>query len=260
MVFFSILSVGIARVVSSQADLLRRVEGWVIGESAMRSACWHIRKEIPLKKEPYDSRADLQRENTVEFGVAAVRYHLVDEESRININTAPLEVLARVPGIGPDLAAKIAASPFRPFFVKESLLWIDGLDDEAFARCRDLVTVYSSGRVNINTAPVAVLDALGMDGALVAAIDAARKGSDGIDGTGDDKVFDDMGRVETMLADLVSLTDVQKEALARMLNTGILGIDADNFTVFASVDVLGRKVMDYEIVLNANRILRWNEY
>jgi DNA uptake protein ComE-like DNA-binding protein len=260
LVFFAVLSVGITRVVSSQAMLLQRVEGWVLGEAAMRSACWQIRKEIQIRKEPYFSWADLMRDRDIELGVSHVRYHFIDEESRLDINMASQEQLAQIPGIGSDLAEKITASPLRPFFAKESLLWIDGFDTAAFEQSKDFVTVYSGGRVNINTAPVVVLQALGFEASLAADIDRIRKGPDGVAGTDDDKFFKDSVSVDAMMGSGLSMTDQEKAFMIGLFNAGDLGVDSDNFTVKASVDVLGKKVMDYDIVLNANKVVRWQEY
>ena len=260
LVFFAVLSVGITRVVASQAGLLQRVEGWVLGEAAMRSACGHARREIQNKKEPYWSQADLMRERAVEFGIARVRYHFVDQESRININAAPQDVLARLPGLGPDLATKILASPLRPFPVTEALLWVEDLDEKAFAACRDHITVHSNTRVNINTASPVVLQALGLEAVLATAIDTARRGPDGDPGTDDDGIFEDTGSIETVLAPVLRMTQAQKERLDSLFNAGMLGVSSENFTLKAVVDVLGKRVMDYDIVLSAYKVMRWQEY
>jgi type II secretory pathway component PulK len=260
LIFFAVLSVGIARVVSSQARLVQKLEGWVLAEFAMHSACQHIRQELAAREEPYWSQADLRRERTLEFGVARVQYYFVDEESRININTAPQDILARIPGIGEDMAAKIAASQLRPFFVEEALLWIEDLDETSFEKARALVTVHSNGRVNLNTASPAVLQALGLDLSLAESIDTVRKGGDGVNATADDRIFRDAGSVETVLGVFAGLSEESKGLILDLFNTGVLGVDSDNFTVKASVSVLGKKVMDYDILLNANRVVRWQEY
>ena len=260
LVFFAVLSAGIARVVASQAGLLRKVEGWVLGEYAMRSACRHIQKELQAREEPFCSMAYLRLEREAGFGTAMVRYHFVDEESRINVNTAPQEVLARLPGINANLAGKIKASAFQPFIVKEALFWVEEFDRAAFDASRDFVTVYSTGRVNVNTASREVLEAAGLEASLAAAIDDLRKGSDGARGTDDDMVFKDAALAVEALNEEMHLSLPQKNLLTELFNSGGIGVNSWNFTVRASVYVRGKKAGDYEVVLNAGKLLRWQEY
>jgi len=85
----------------------------------------------------------------------------------------------------------------------EELLLVKGMTPDIFDEIRDYVTVYTDGKINVNTASYEVLNAVindegGTYDALVDDIADWRKGDDKIEGTGDDRVF-------TSAEDLVSI-------------------------------------------------------
>ena len=61
----------------------------------------------------------------------------------IDINTATLEELDSLPGIGPSLAQAIIdyRDNFGPFFAIEDIMFVDGIGPETFERIKDLITV-----------------------------------------------------------------------------------------------------------------------
>ena len=62
--------------------------------------------------------------------------------SKVNINTATVEQLQELPGVGPVTAQRIVA--FRdktPFSTPEQLLEIKGIGQKTFAKMKGLVTV-----------------------------------------------------------------------------------------------------------------------
>src|SRR2546427_10324986 len=65
---------------------------------------------------------------------------------------------------------------------------------EVFQALEPFVTVYSDGKVNLNTAPREVMAALGMSEGLVSKVLRFRWGPDGIHGTRDDQSFDSRER------------------------------------------------------------------
>lgn len=115
---------------------------------------------------------------------------LIDEERKLNLNTAPPEQLSRLIGLvasgdaDPEPVAQAVAdwrdeaegatcqgaSPAchnGPFDSVDELRLVPGLTPELFAALQPYVTVYGHGTVNVNTASSAVLSAVGCDAAAI---------------------------------------------------------------------------------------------
>ena len=152
-----------------------------------------------------------------------VFYGSQDEEGRININNAPRDVIARlISSIDPTVAGtdEIAAniddwrdqdavrqdgSPEYDYTEEgykrkdaffdsvDEVLLVKGVDRGLFDKIKGYITVYpvtnSGCQVNINTAPLPVLEALGFSAEQAGSIIGARAGPDGLDGTQDDTPF-----------------------------------------------------------------------
>ena len=106
---------------------------------------------------------------------------------------------------------------------------------ELFEQIRPFVTVYGNGLVNINTAPREVLGALGFSGEGVETITRYRAGSDGVEGTSDDKFFTNTG---TILTDLATKGDkpldtTQEVVLESLLTASRLGVSSTAFGVLS---------------------------
>jgi DNA uptake protein ComE-like DNA-binding protein len=135
-----------------------------------------------------------------------LHYGLQDEEARVNLNTAPLALLAALPGVGPDLAEVIVKQRQQePWRAPEELVhrglvptpvW-DGSAEQAGLQAH--LTVWGSGKININTASPAVMAAVpGMTPTLVEAIMRYRQGDDQQRGTSDDRYFRTMADLATL--------------------------------------------------------------
>jgi DNA uptake protein ComE-like DNA-binding protein len=145
-----------------------------------------------------------------------LRYGLQDEEARVNLNTAPVALLAALPDVGPELAEAIVKHRQQgPWGAPEDLLhrglvspsvW-DGSTGQA--GLSTYLTVWGSGKININTAPPVVMTAVpGMTPALAEAIVRYRQGDDQQLGTSDDRYFH-------TVADLTTLPGVDRSGLER---------------------------------------------
>lgn len=168
-------------------------------------------------------------------GLIETRYGLIDEESKININSASKDVLMRllqnICGLDTNAGKKLAdafidyrdsdtvtiegieegvyyseqGKPYKckdDFFeVVEELKLIKGVTAEIFEKIKGYITVYGSGLVNINTATGVVLEALGLSRPTVEKIIAYRSGKDQIEGTLDDNLVD---TITEQYPDLVS--------------------------------------------------------
>ena len=127
----------------------------------------------------------------------ALHYGLQDEEARVNLNTAPATLLAALPGVGQELAAAIVTQrQQQPWSVPEELLqrglvtapvWYGSAQQTGLSA---YLTVWGSGKINVNTASPVILGALpGITPAMVEAIMRYRQGDDQRLGTADDRYF-----------------------------------------------------------------------
>jgi general secretion pathway protein K len=106
--------------------------------------------------------------------------------------------------------------------------------EEAVPGLRDLLTAYSSGRVNVNTASAGVLKAwCGVDDAVADAIVARRVGPDGEEGTEDDAPFNQVSEALEMIPGL-------EQNLRRQLSQ-ILTVESRFFTITSTGDFGGVK-------------------
>jgi DNA uptake protein ComE-like DNA-binding protein len=126
-----------------------------------------------------------------------LHYGLQDEEARVNLNTAPAALLAALPGVGKELAeAIVKRRQQEPWGAPEELLYRGLVSAPAWdgsagqAGLSTYLTVWGSGKMNVNTASPVVLAALpGMTPAMLEAIVRYRQGDDQQLGTGDDQYF-----------------------------------------------------------------------
>src|SRR5262245_14030618 len=143
-------------------------------------------------------------------------YGLQDEEARVNLNTAPVALLAALPGIGTELAEAIVKHRQQALWgVPEDLLhrglvsppvWYGSTEQAGLST---YLTVWGSGKININTASPVVMAAVpGMTPALVEAIVRYRQGDDRQLGTSDDRYF-------RTVADLATLPGIDPSGLER---------------------------------------------
>ncbi|GIX48240.1 MAG: hypothetical protein KatS3mg131_2451 [Candidatus Tectimicrobiota bacterium] len=122
------------------------------------------------------------------------RFGLQDEEARLNVNTAPRALLEAL--LQPAAVDVERLLQQRPFATPEDLLVRGGLEPAVFygqagrPGLEAFLTVWGSGKLNVNTAPWQVLALLpGMTPAQAQALVAYRHGADGQPGTADDRFF-----------------------------------------------------------------------
>jgi general secretion pathway protein K len=182
---------------------------------------------------------------------------LMDEERRVNLNTASPEVLQRLlegaGGLSHDDAAAVVdaildwrdedddkrplgAEDFdyqtrfgydckdAPFENVEELLLVKGVSWVLYRRLEDLVTVFGSGRVNLNTASFPVLKALGLSEAGAQGVLLFRAGDDSQEGTGDDRQLESLGDLTAHLGAFVPADELAR--LARLTNDQLIGVSS----------------------------------
>ncbi len=173
------------------------------------------------------------------------RYGVVDEERKININTANQETLRnlirQVAGLSEEEATKLAVaiidwreygeSEITGFYSDEyydnleypypaknanfelidELLLVKGMNEDIFRSLEPFLTVYGNGRVNINTANRFVFFSLGLSPGLVLKILSVREGQDQMESTADDYIFPEEFDLKSTLLSFVELSDEEKQ-------------------------------------------------
>ena len=222
---------------------------------------------------------------------------LVDEERKINLNSANAEILSRlfqsVTGSSRERAEEIAYcmidwmdsdsffghpqygaeaqyyeglrfpySPAdKPYQLLDEMLLVKGMTPELFEKIRPFVTVYGSGLVNINTAPREVLVALGFSAEGAETLARYRTGADGIEGTGDDNFFTNTAAILTDLTTKggTPLDATQAVVLASLLSSSRLAVASTTFSVLSHA-VLAKNgaSLDVEAVVDRQGYVRYS--
>lgn len=189
------------------------------------------------------------------------RYGLIDETSKININTADRHMLQRlfmiIGEVKEEQAGKLASAvidwreygeseikgfysneyyqnleyPYQPkkdhFETPDELLLVEGMTEGLFTKIKDFITVYGNGQVNINTVSPVVLTVLGLPATLSDQFVKLRQGGDGQEASADDvyvsSIADFMGRLKQM----GGLTSEEASQLAGLINSGIFSTQSD---------------------------------
>lgn len=226
------------------------------------------------------------------------RYGLIDEERKININRAAMNILERLFKISAGLseieAQELAASiidwrdndselslplgsaedsyyrnlryPYEArdadFEVLDEMLLVKGMTNEIFEKLKSYVTIYGSGRVNINTAPKAVLLALGFSEDIADAILLFRYGEGGNDDSsqGQGGVFDAVSDIVPKISQFYHLSPSELTQVSAIAEQA-LAVSSDNFMVKSSARMPNRKnyLEITSVIDRKGKILYWNE-
>ncbi len=256
LVFFSLLSAGLYSVVSSYASIVKRLENRILCRYLAKAAYYDALTVLAGKSAPDNNGLRLNDDHVSDLGSSKYIYRLIGEDSKININKAPKEVLARLPGMDKSLAEKITLSKLRPFYVKEETLLVEDISEEKFKGFKDFVTVYGEGKVNINTAGHEVLKALGLSDGLISEIDEFLLGPDGKAGTKDDEAFKNASEILTTLK---WLSEEEKTVILNLTNNGTLTAQSNIYSLEVDTEIFGRKGPKYDIITDGKKIIRWIE-
>jgi general secretion pathway protein K len=224
------------------------------------------------------------------------QFGCVDEERKMNINTADRMTLQKLLLIVLNLdimkAQELAASlvdwrdsdsflsiplgsaedsyyedlPY-PFGAKDAnyevldeILLVKGMTPEIFERIKGYLTIYGDGRVNVNTAPKAVLVALGLRDDLANMIITFRQGKDGVPGTADDNAFISTSDILPRLVEVYNLGQSERAQIEAVADR-FLCTDSRNF-MMKSTAGLDTSKGTAEVICVATRngkILYWRE-
>ncbi len=221
------------------------------------------------------------------------QYGLDDEQSRINLNTAPGDLLARllesVGGVSRKESTEIAAAIedwrdkddqarplgaegfyYRsrpqgygckdgPFENVEELLLVKGVSPQLYGRLSPSLTVYGSGHLNLNTARRETLAALGLTEAGVGGLVQFLAGEDGQERTADDRLLSSLAALDSDLSAWVPAEDLAH--LSRLGREGFLGINSEAFRMRITAQT-AHPTGRIEVVCVVDRhgtIQRWDE-
>lgn len=245
------LGVGLYSILSAEASLAAALEARTVSEYLAKAAYLYAKADIKKYdlSHTYKTLYFLRNPRKLELGKGEFIYYLIDEESKININTAEGAVLERLPGLDLKTSENIVSyrarkAPQKFDVIEEIMLADKGIDEKKFAKIRDYITVNSSGSaININTASDEVLKILRLDDQMDT-IKKFRRGPDGIDGNEDDG--------------FKSVSEIPAEFSSAMGQK--LDVDSKNFTVRIDTKVRGRASKKYDIIISQNRIKEWREY
>lgn len=249
-------------------------------------------KEVNIGDGEFSILNDYINERT---GLAESRYGLIDEESKLNINKANQPILERFFKLvdfdetqAQELAAAIIDwrdrdselsiplgsaedSYYRnleysyeakdaDFEVLEEILLVKGMDKNIFEKIKNYITIYGSGKINVNTASKTILLALGLSQDLVDKIVSFRLGEDGIIGTSDDNVFDTPSNIVPKLSQFSHLSDSEIASLGVIVDQYLV-TNSNNFMA-RCISKLNGKKKTTEVISVFNRlgkILYWQE-
>ena len=217
-----------------------------------------------------------------ESGEYQVRYGIIDEERKININKAQrsvIERLFRIVGLSEMKAQNLSASivdwrdkdselsiplgsaedryyrnlrdPYEAkdadFEVLDELLLVRGMTGEIFDEIKGFITIYGEGKVNINTASEDVLLSLGLHASVVNKILSFRYGQDMIEASADDNVFNSVSGITARLSQLYLLSAGEVANLSNLVSAKKVTVKSNNFMI-KSIAKLDKKETFLKIV------------
>lgn len=271
-----------------------------IAEAGVKQAVMIIKKEDDsgyyTLKGPQGS--DVAAFKDIKLADGKFSIDILDEERKININKADMEIIKHLFQIVLDLdemdAQNIAASivdwrdadselstplgsaedryykglsqPYESkdadFELLQEALLVNGVTEDIFDSIKDFITVYGDGKVNINTAPRQVLLALGIDEVIVDKIIYFRAGEDGIEATADDNIFKQQSGIVAILSQSYHLSASEVARLSNLVSTQKVSTDSNNFMV-KSIAKLDNRQIETEVISIINRdgkILYWQGF
>ncbi len=229
-------------------------------------------------------------------GRARVLYGFTDEERRININKADEDVLTKLIQTvlsmdeedANDLAQavidwrKYGDSEIVGFYSDEyydnlefpfpekkanfetthELALLRGWTPEVAGQLLPYLTVFGSGKVNINTASRPVLLSLGFPDVFVSRFLAIRRGVDGMDWTADDMVFPDLPQLVSFMAAQKSIEKEDIQLIEELNAQGWLGTQSYYYRIHSYATIAsskGKKLISCVFFAPEQKIVYWKE-
>jgi len=258
LALFSILSAGLFRIVASCLNISTRIERGGVCRQLARSACVLAQAQETQDQTGYDTLYEFSQKQSRQIDNLSFEFVAEDESGKININICSKQALSKLPGLDDYIAEKIIASELRPYAAKEELLDVEGITSEVYKGLESFITVHGDGSININTAGLEVLYALGVDEALITTLIDFRAGEDEKEGTEDDAAFEDVADIVPQLKSR-GIALAQEAVLVNLINQGLLRVDSQFRALKITAAISAKAVDSYTVILDADRIIQWKE-
>jgi len=314
----STFAVQLGLIVRQKMTLVRRLDDrekrYQIAAAGVKYAITQLRKSDALFQadflsERWADQEDIFKEKrvgkghfTVSFNysdgdASRIMYGIQDEESKINLNTANVNVLMRLlestSGLmrreAEELAYNIVDwrdndsffqhaqygaedSDYRgkrfsyeskdsDFEVIDELLLVYKMNKEIFDQIKHFVTVHGDGTVNINTAPRQVLLALGVRSYVANNILSFRAGADQLAGTGDDNIFIQPSTIVARLSQLFDLSPSEIASLSNLVSIGQFVTKSENFMIRSTGKLVyrDRQTLIIAVADRTGKVKYWHE-
>jgi len=262
----ALFAIGLTRITSATYRFAKRQEGNVISADAVNAIVMQLKSALLDDITPdYDTFSELLKGEKIEIGQVIIVYSISDETSRININTANSATVEKFPSLNSDKATEIRTSEYRPFYPKEELMMIDEIDEDIYNEIKDIITVYGSGRININTCSEDILEYIGLDQGLIDAIVVYRKGEDGEEGTEDDGFFESTDIIVSNIKERFRLTAREEQEISDFITKNIFGVNSDHYRIEADVYLNKKPIKRFLVIMgkdvnnNDYKIKEWKE-
>jgi type II secretory pathway component PulK len=240
LISLTLLAVSLSGLAFSQINFSRfyldRQFSYYLTRAAVREVS--VERENDMTPN-YDTLGELRTSRAIDFEGYRGEYYLIDEESKVNINTADSGILSEL--LDSEYLAQDVID-YRenehPLLAIEELLGV-GLGEELFEEIRGFITVNSNGFININTAPLEVLLVLGCN----------QDASDKILDFRSSNIFDSQTTISSVFNDLGIDCDYDN-----LLNT-----KSSNYTIRTSTYVGNREALSLDVIYNSpeRRIESW---
>lgn len=307
--FLTLLVVGLSHRVEGDINLARHIKSntkmKMFAKAGIKMAMWKVSNdptaEYDILNEAWHQDDALFKKRPLDDGYYSVyprlgleRFGLEDEEAKININTASLDILKRLfeyaGEVTSEQALSLAASvldwrdhdsnarlggaedsfygylnpPYpckdKDFQALEELLAVKGFDIELYKKIEEFITVYSKGRVNINTAPAPVLLGLGFTEDLRKKILSFREGEDGLAGTSDDGAFFTTAEIAEKLDSAQGLSLAQRDQINKILDSSLIAVKSDFFSGVSEGILPTERLYRIRFVFNRDtEVVYWHE-
>ncbi|MBI4835435.1 MAG: general secretion pathway protein GspK [Planctomycetes bacterium] len=145
------------------------------------------------------------------------------------------------------------------FDIPEELMLVKGVTADIYRKIKDTITVYGSGRININTATEQSLIALGLPASLIRKISRFRLGKDNAIGTEDDNIVTKTEGIVALLSQVEPLSGDESAKLNDLVIQDLITVESRYFRIKAKGTVNEKTRQITCVVRRGGGIVFWQE-